>query len=81
MFTQAANGRKIAINYKLVRYVHELPALGEDTARSRIVLHPVNNESSIPECVDVESEPLMPICVDVEEDFDVVLSRLNMVVK
>lgn len=69
MFTRATDGRKIAINYKLVRSVHELSALGEDKARSRIVMHPVSNKSWDPECVDVE------------EDFDVVISRLNMVVK
>ena len=69
MFTQAATGRKIAINYKLVRIVHELPAIGEDKARSRIEMQPVSNKSWDPECVDVE------------EDFDVVISRLNMVVK
>ena len=69
MFTKAASGSKIAINYKMVRAVYELPALGEDTARSRIAMHPVNNKAGNPEYVDVE------------EDFDVVLSRLNMVVK
>jgi hypothetical protein len=69
MFTQAKYGRKIAVNYKLVRYVHELPAIGEDRARSRIGMQPVNYKNGEPEWIDVE------------EDFDIVLSRLNMVVK
>lgn len=69
MFTEATSGRKIAINYKMVRAVYELPALGEDKARSRIAMHPVNNKAGNPEYVDVE------------EDFDIVLSRLNKVIQ
>lgn len=68
MFTQAATGRKIAINYKLVRSVHELSAIGEDKARSRIEMQPVHGAIDVP-------------WVDVEEDFGVVCARLNILAK
>lgn len=66
MFTVADSGRKIAINYKLVRTVHELPESGEDRARTRIEMQPVHGALAGP-------------WVDVEEDFGVVCARLNII--
>jgi hypothetical protein len=64
--TMAGSGRKIAINNKMVREVVQLPPHRDDGARTTIAMQPVNYKDGSPEWIDVE------------EDFDVVVSRLNM---
>ena len=68
MFTHLDSGRKVAVNIMLVRTIEALSAIGERAAGTRIELQPVHGS-------------LRSVFVEVAEDFNLVLSRLNMVAK
>ena len=71
MFTNAATGRKIAINIDRVQYIE---AAGRKAKRTYIYIDGLE-----PSYEDRADSQMAPIVIELSEDFDTVFSRLNTI--
>lgn len=71
VFTNAANGRKVAVNIDSVKYID---ASDENAKTTYIYLDGYTLAYD-----DVPDAQTVPVVIEVEEDFDVVFSRLNTI--
>lgn len=71
VFTNAANGRKVAVNIDSVKYIE----VADENAKTTYIFI----DSLTLAYDDAPDSQMVPVVIEVEEDFDVVFSRLNTI--